>query len=398
MPKRKLSSARHRMWWGVKLVVSLSIIISIIWIQSQTSSTSPLQKYSPTPFSGNPKIAFLFLAKSNLPLDFLWDTFFQAKSLSVSSSPHLGSVHENLKFECFVLKNGDGSNFSIHIHSRPGFVFDESTTRSAFFYGRQLRKTVQVVWGESSMIEAERLLLEAALEDPANQRFILLSESCVPLYNFSYIYNYVMSSPKSFVDSFLDTKEGRYNPKMSPKIPKDRWRKGSQWITLVRKHAVVVANDDAILSVFKRYCKRRPDVDLKVKGKQNMLMQKQHNCIPDEHYLQTLLAMWELEHELERRTLTFTSWNQTANNIAKQRWHPVTFEYSDASLQHIKEIKRINHVYYETEYRTEWCHTNGTLAPCFLFARKFSRGAAMRLLSEGLVGPFDAAVLLSMAS
>ncbi|KAK1302791.1 hypothetical protein QJS10_CPB12g00690 [Acorus calamus] len=374
MPKRKLSSVRHRMWWGVKLVVSLSIIISIfsiIWIQSQTSSTSPLQKYSPTPFSGNPKIAFLFLAKSNLPLDFLWDTFFQ---------------------------NGDGSNFSIHIHSRPGFVFDESTTRSAFFYGRQLRKTVQVVWGESSMIQAERLLLEAALEDPANQRFILLSESCVPLYNFSYIYNYVMSSPKSFVDSFLDTKEGRYNPKMSPKIPKDRWRKGSQWITLVRKHAVVVANDDAILSIFKRYCKRRPDVDLKVKRKQNMLMQKQHNCIPDEHYLQTLLAMWELEHELERRTLTFTSWNQTANNIAKQRWHPVTFEYSDASLQHIKEIKGINHVYYETEYRTEWCHRNGTLAPCFLFARKFSRGAAMRLLSEGLVGPFDAAVLLSLAS
>ncbi|KAK1326515.1 hypothetical protein QJS10_CPA01g01794 [Acorus calamus] len=374
MPKRKLSSAQHRMWWGVKLVVSLSIIISIfsiIWIQSQTSSTSPLQKYSPTPFSSNPKIAFLFLTKSNLPLDFLWDTFFQ---------------------------NGDGCNFSIHIHSRPGFVFDESTTRSAFFYGRQLRKSVQVVWGESSMIQAERLLLEAALEDPANQRFILLSESCVPLYNFSYVYNYVMSSPKSFVDSFLDTKEGRYNPKMSPKIPKDRWRKGSQWITLVRKHAVVVANDDAILSIFKRYCKLRPDVDLKVKRKQNMLRQKQHNCIPDEHYLQTLLAMWELEHELERRTLTFTSWNQTANNIVKQRWHPVTFEYSDASLQHIKELKGIDHVYYETEYRTEWCHTNGTLAPCFLFARKFSRGAAMRLLSEGLVGPFDASVLLSMAS
>lgn len=83
------------------------------------------------------------------------------------------------------------------------------------------------------MIQAERLLLSAALEDPANQRFVLLSDSCVPLYNFSYVYNYIMVSPKSFVDSFLDVKEGRYNPKMSPKIPREKWRKGSQVISLI---------------------------------------------------------------------------------------------------------------------------------------------------------------------
>lgn len=78
------------------------------------------------------------------------------------------------------------------------------------------------------MIEAERLLFAAALEDPANQRFVLLSDSCVPLYNFSYIYSYLMASSRSFVDSFLDAKEGRYNPQMFPVIPKERWRKGSQ--------------------------------------------------------------------------------------------------------------------------------------------------------------------------
>ena len=32
--------------------------------------------------------------------------------------------------------------------------------------------------------------------------------------------------------SFLDGKEGRYNPKMSPTIPKGKWRKGSQVIHL----------------------------------------------------------------------------------------------------------------------------------------------------------------------
>nr|GEX32752.1 glycosyl transferase, family 14 [Tanacetum cinerariifolium] len=87
---------------------------------------------------------------------------------------------------------------------------------------------MQVGWGESTMIQAERLLIRVALENPANRRFVLLSDSCVPLYNFSYIYNYVMGSSKSFVDSFLDRKEGRYNPRMSSVIPMRKWRKGSQ--------------------------------------------------------------------------------------------------------------------------------------------------------------------------
>lgn len=34
----------------------------------------------------------------------------------------------------------------------------------------------QVVWGEATMVEAERMLFAAALQDPANQRFVLLSD------------------------------------------------------------------------------------------------------------------------------------------------------------------------------------------------------------------------------
>ena len=36
----------------------------------------------------------------------------------------------------------------------------------------------QVEWGEASMLQAERLLLKEALQDPLNQRFILLSDRC----------------------------------------------------------------------------------------------------------------------------------------------------------------------------------------------------------------------------
>ncbi|XP_031274962.1 glycosyltransferase BC10-like [Pistacia vera] len=374
--------ARHVIWLSWKLVILLCIVFSFVALfrlhfqyEIPSSSAPPfrhvMRSRGPQDyFKGPAKIAFLFLVRRDLPLDFLWESFFE---------------------------NAAVANFSIYIHSAPGFVFDESTTRSKFFYGRQLSNSIQVAWGESSMIAAERLLLEAALGDPANQRFVLVSDSCVPLYNFSYIYNYLMASPRSFVDSFLDGKEGRYHPKMSPVIPKDRWRKGSQWISLIRSHAEVIVDDEIIFPVFKKLCKRRPPVDAS-KGKLNLKLQKQHNCIPDEHYVPTLLAMCGLEGELERRTLTYTQWNQSATKMENKGWHPTTFSYANAGPKQIREIKRINHVYYETEFRTEWCRTNNTMVPCFLFARKFSRGAAMRILSEGVVGPFDASSLLDASS
>lgn len=362
-------SFRTQLWFLFQLAVSLSVIacvLALLKIQSQPVPPVAVH-FEEVEFLGTPKVAFLFLARADLPLDFIWHGFFQ---------------------------NAEEGNFSIYVHSRPGFVFDESTTRSHFFFGRQLENSIQVAWGEASMIEAERILLSKALEDPANQRFVLLSESCVPLYNFSYTYGYLMSSSKSFVDSFLDKKEGRYNPMMFPTVPQDRWRKGSQWVTLVRKHAVVVASDNTIFPVFKRHCKRRPDLGLEGNNNVRKIVQKEHNCIPDEHYVQTLLSMSRLEDELERRTLTYTSWNQSKTGEGKQSWHPITFMYEDASPQHIKQIKDVTQVYYETEFRTEWCQSNSTFVPCFLFARKFSRGAAARLLAAGVVGPFDASSLL----
>lgn len=378
IPPTVIPGRRRVLWLGWKLAILLCIslcLLALFRLHSQSdyyssSSSSPSLLVSRKQshdniFHGPPKLAFLFLVRRDLPLDFLWATFFES---------------------------GDVANFSIYIHSEPGFEFDETTTRAPFFHGRQLNNSIQVAWGESSMIQAERLLFAAALVDPANQRFLLLSDSCVPLYNFSYIYNYLMGSPRSFVDSFLDAKEGRYNQKMSPIIPKSKWRKGSQWITVIRSHAELIVEDKIIFPVFKKFCKRRPPIDAS-KGKLNIKLQKQHNCIPDEHYVQTLLSMNELEGELERRTLTYTVWNLSATKMENKGWHPMTFSYSNADPEKIQEIKAINHVYYETEYRTEWCRTNSSSAPCFLFARKFSRGAAMRLLSEGVVGPFDASVL-----
>ncbi|XVE78430.1 hypothetical protein DITRI_Ditri13aG0144400 [Diplodiscus trichospermus] len=350
MKKKKraiLLPARQNSKFGSNLVFLFSLVLFLLaflrlhfhtTIQSVFSfyQSSP-RAFVDDPFKGTPKIAFLFLARRNLPLDFLWGSFF---------------------------KDVDMEMFSIYVHSEPGFVFNESNTQSAFFYGRQLNNSIQVAWGESSMIEAERLLLKAALDDPANQRFVLLSDSCIPLYNFSYVYCYLMSSQKSFVDSFVDVKENRYSPEMSPIIQKEKWRKGSQWIALIRKHAQIVVDDDIVFPVFRKFCKEVV---------QNI--QSGHNCIPDEHYVQTLLQMGGLEKDFEPRTLTYTLWNQSSYGGKMSSWHPFQFDYTNASPQLIQDIKD----------QKELCHVDVTTAPCFLFARKFTPSAALRLLTEGSI-------------
>lgn len=135
-----------------------------------------------------------------------------------------------------------------------------------------------------------------------------------------------------------------------------------------------------------------------------------------------------LDNELERRAVTYTLWNQSTIKAKRRSWHPLTFDYADAAPQKLRETKvgnttlktsdnasnktnhnlacsmlqlpcslisqEINHVYNEYEQHTEFCHINSKVAPCFLYARKFSLGAAMCVLREGMVGSYDVTAIL----
>nr|DAD30860.1 TPA_asm: hypothetical protein HUJ06_009711 [Nelumbo nucifera] len=338
--KRRNTQYKSYSRWKLKLFVILLISFcfgSLVLLQTHYSRIKMFMSLPP-PFVQKPKIAFLFIARNRLPLDVVWDAFFQGEK-------------EN--------------RFSIFVHSRPRFLFSKATTGSTFFYGRQINDSIQVDWGEATMIQAERVLLKNALADSFNDRFVFVSDSCIPLYNFSYTYDYIMSTSNSFVDSFADTKEGRYNPRMDPIIPVQNWRKGSQWVVLTRKHAEVVVEDETVYPVFKQHCRRR--------------------SLPE--FWRDQPFQKGLEGEITRRTLTHTSWDLSfSKDFERRNWHPVTYKLSDATPMLIQSIKEIDNIYYETEYRREWCSSKGKPAPCFLFARKFTRSAALKLLYTSILG------------
>lgn len=196
-----------------------------------------------------------------------------------------------------------------------------------------------VYWGTATMIDAERRLLANALLDLSNQRFVLLSDSCIPLFNFNTIYHHLMSSNLSFLGSFDDPRKsgrGRYNPQMSPDINITDWRKGSQWFEVHRELALSIVSDTKYYPIFKKYC--LPP------------------CYMDEHYIPTLVNM--LEPQLNfNRSITWVDWSKSRGGP-----HPSKFGWNDINDEFLNRIR------FELTCNNE---DQNSTSICFLFARKF---------------------------
>ncbi|KAE8681512.1 putative Calmodulin binding protein-like [Hibiscus syriacus] len=260
------------------------------------------------------KVAFMFLTRGKVLLAPLWEKFFRG--------------HEGL--------------YSIYVHSDPSFV--ESMPKSSVFHGRWIPSKI-ARWGEMNMVEAESRLLANALLDVTNERFVLLSESCIPLFNFSTVYDYLINSSKSFIESYDlpgPVGRGRYNNNMAPLIFLDQWRKGSQWFQIDRFLAVEVITDKTYFPIFWLYCK--------------------NECYGDEHYLPTFVDM-KFPDRTAYKTLTYVDWSKGGP-------HPNRFRRKDVTEEFLKNIRSSTQCYY-----------NGRVVDvCYLFARKFSPSTLNKLL------------------
>ncbi|XVE70960.1 hypothetical protein DITRI_Ditri10aG0111700 [Diplodiscus trichospermus] len=280
----------------------------LLW---RASFVPQIKKY---PFDRIPKIAFMFLTKGPLPLSPLWERFLRG--------------HEGF--------------YSVYIHSLPSF--NAEFPPSSVFYRRQIPSQVSE-WGKMSMCDAERRLLANALLDISNEWFILLSESCLPLYNFSVIYHYIKKSKYSFMGAFDDHGpfgRGRYNENMAPEVNITQWRKGSQWFEINRNLAVSIVKDTKYYPKFEQFC--RPA------------------CYVDEHFFPTMLTI-QASNLLANRSITWVDWSRGGA-------HPATFGRADITEEFFKRI-----------FEGQQCRYNDQPSSvCFLFARKFAPSALEPLL------------------
>ncbi|GAB2229804.1 hypothetical protein Droror1_Dr00014060 [Drosera rotundifolia] len=271
------------------------------------------------PYRRVPKVAFMYLTRGALPFLPLWERFFLR--------------HEGL--------------FSIFVHTPPGYCFNVSS--DSVFYGRQI-PSQKVSWGSVSLTDAERRLLANALLDFSNERFVLLSESCIPVYDFQTVYDYLTGSKHSFVESYDDPSRygrGRYSRRMLPDIRLHQWRKGSQWFELNRALAIPLIADTKYYPLFRKYCKP--------------------SCYPDEHYFPTYLNMFH-GRENANRTVTWVDWSLGGP-------HPASFGRENITASFIESIRNNG---------TQCPYNFDTTYVCHLFARKFAPSALEPLLNLSL--------------
>jgi len=156
-------------------------------------------------------------------------------------------------------------------------------------------------WGDVTLVDAEKRLLANALLDFSNERFMLLSESCIPVHNFTTVYDYLVGSRHSFVESYYRNDRAcrnRYSRSMAPDITLRQWRKGSQWLELSRDLATSVVTDTRYYPLFRRHC--RP------------------SCYPDEHYVQTYVT---LRHGARNSNRTVTRGEFPPGDVRREGRH-----------------------------------------------------------------------------
>nr|KJB84167.1 hypothetical protein B456_N007600 [Gossypium raimondii] len=179
--------------------------------------------------NSHPKIAFLFLTNSDLVFAPLWQRFFQGNE-------HL---------------------FNVYIHADPFTKLSppDWSIRANFIPAKKTHR------GSPTLVNAaRRLLANAIIDDSSNLYFALLSQHCIPLHSFKFIYGSLLGNPdspssyKAFGNqhrhkSYIEILSGephlfnRYvarGPRvMLPEISFDRFRIGSQFFVLAKRHSLL---------------------------------------------------------------------------------------------------------------------------------------------------------------
>lgn len=274
------------------------------------------------------KIAFLFLTNTDLHFAPLWEKFFKKS-------------HQDL--------------YNIYVHADPSVNI---THPEGVFKTHFIENAKRTYRASPTLVSAtRRLLATAILDDPANAYFAVISQFCVPLHSFKYVYNSLISSKtfdlissesdpestqyavrvqyKSFIEIISKeprlwkryTARGRYS--LMPEVSFENFRVGSQFFVLTRRHALMVIKDRSLWKKFKQPCYRADE------------------CYPEEHYFPTLLSMADPKG-CTHYTLTRVNWTGTTNG------HPYTYRPTEISPVLIHELRKSN---YSSSY---------------LFARKFS--------------------------
>jgi len=247
-------------------------------------------------YNNNNKIAFIFLTIGEIKQYKIWELFFK-------------SAH----------------NYNIYVHPK------KPEEIQSFFKNYIIKNNVPTLWGDVSLVHATNLLIKEAMKDETNKKIILVSDSCIPIKTYDYIYKAVFEDNKSWFNYYspniLEGSTTHYNriKSLDPYI-KDYAYIHEQWMILDRQHAEVLNNNTHYISYFVK-----------------------DNLFPDEMYYITILHLLnkniknELKFNKTTRTnylkhdyITFAKWYDSKTKLLYM-YHP--YEFNKMNKEDVELLK-----------------------------------------------------------
>ena len=208
-------------------------------------------------------------------------------------------TYENLSqpklWRKFIDNNKDRLN--VYIHNKNDFVEDEYQLNQYCIQNR-----VPTKYSHKSVVEAELTLFkEAHKHDAANAFFILLSDKCVPLYNFDHIYTSIFAENSNMVASGKDHGNKCRHQDLTDRefISVEEFAKDHQWLML-----------------------NRDSVDFFINN--NFLdMYSDQFAAVDEHYFGNICNKFKIPYKSQ--LVTYVNWADESDN-KNDRPYPKTYE------------------------------------------------------------------------
>ena len=284
----------------ILIILALLGLIFILIILSMKKKVLVQSDY----FDQNKKIAFCFLIYDDINHEDLWFDFF---------------------------KNVDKNKYNIYIHYK-------SNKPLKYFEKYKINNCIDTKWGDVSLARAQILLYEKALEDTENKKFITVSNSCIPVKNFEYIYNFLMNdNDKSYFN------EAPLQPLIYDqlKLNYSEIKKASQWFIINRELTETIVEHKSDTKYF------------------------EYIHAPDEIFFLTTIFKYKPEKKYNIQIFDNLPFASTFTN-----WHDMKYKY-------LKEDNHLSGPYnYSIISENELVYI---LESNSLFARKFNKNCKVKL-------------------
>ena len=180
-----------------------------------------------------------------------------------------------------------------------------------YFKDHRIDNIVPTTW--SIHVRAWQVLIQEALKDPENEKFVFVSESCVPLYTLNHIYDVLMQYPYTYM-AYSKPWWLSSNPREIYELNPEHRYGSSEWMILNRKHAEIVAKDKGVIRIVSRHYNDQ------------------------ESYFPILLSIHNCLGEVFNHSFTYANWQYASNNGGS----PYVFkEYDESSEELIEDAYNI---------------------------------------------------------